>query len=209
MFGIGLVLNMSNTKSNPNVIVVSGVPGTGKSAIAQKLANKLKGKYLELSKEVIKNKLYIQYDSKSLSYVINENATKNYVKKVAEKTKGLLIVDSHYGEIIDDELIIKIFVLRLNPIILYERLIRRGWPLKKVIENVEAEIVGTCLINALELHPKEKVCDINVTNKDADEVVQMLINQIRKPCTNNYTNWLSNKEIMNFINKLLQVGKSD
>ena len=37
MFGIGLVLNMNNTKSNPNVIVVSGVPGTGKSAIAQKM----------------------------------------------------------------------------------------------------------------------------------------------------------------------------
>ncbi|MEM3948357.1 MAG: nucleotide kinase, partial [Zestosphaera sp.] len=60
---------------------------------------------------------------------------------------------------------------RLNPALLYRKLVERGWVKSKVLENVEAELLGVCARNALEEHPESKVCEIDVSDRNLDEVV--------------------------------------
>lgn len=119
-----------------------------------------------------------------------------------------VIVDSHYGEVIPDEFVRTIFVLRLSPIILYERLTSRGWDKEKVKENVEAEILGICTYNALNEHPESKVCEVDVTNKEVDEVVEEIVNVLNnvKKCEV-WVDWLSNEALKDFITRLLSTSQ--
>ncbi|HDN76016.1 MAG TPA: AAA family ATPase [Acidilobales archaeon] len=185
----------------PNIIVISGVPGVGKSAVAKALAKALNGHHVELSKVVIDKGLYLSYDEETLSYIINEEKVKEYVRELSRQHE-LVIIDSHYGEIIDDDLIIKIFVLRMNPLRLIKRLKKRGWPKKKVKENLEAEALGVCLINALESHPEEKVCEIDVTGKSVKEVVDIIIEMLSTSCKPLYIDWFSDPKVVELIARL-------
>lgn len=165
-------------------MVVSGTPGTGKSRIALELVKKLNGLYLNLSEVALRNNFILEKDLKRDSYVIDEDRLKAYLIEVLKSSSGYVVIDSHYGEIVPDEYVERIFVLRLNPRELYLRLKQRGWDELKVKENVEAELLGVCTYNALEEHPQSKVCEVDVTGKGVDEVVHELIDVLegRRPC---------------------------
>jgi adenylate kinase len=117
---------------------------------------------------------------------------------VLEKKRVLVI--GHYSEIVDDDILDKIVVLRLNPMELAQRLLSRGWPTKKVVENVEAELVGVCTNNALSEHPPEKVCEVDVTGKSIDDVVREVFDVVAglRPCRV-YVDWLSNEEVVSYV----------
>ena len=159
-----------------SVIAVSGTPGVGKTAVAKELSHKLNAIYLNLSNVVIEKKLYSEYDSERGTYVIDEEKLRSYIRGMTRQSRKLVIVDSHYGEIVDDDLLIKIFVLRLDPRILLKRLLSRSWPPAKIKENIESEILGICTVNALSEHPESKVCEIDVTGKSVDDVVAEILN---------------------------------
>jgi len=155
------------------VVVVSGVPGTGKSTIAARLSEILGWEKVDLSEASLKHGLVLEEDKERSTYVIDEDAVRTWVRRKA--SEGPLIVDSHYGEIVDDDILMKLFVLRLRPDILLERLLKRGWHPHKVAENVEAELLGVCTANALEEHPREKICEVNTTGKTSDEVTEEIL----------------------------------
>ncbi len=185
-------------------IVISGTPGVGKTAISKRLAELLKATYINLSEAVIRNKLYSDYDSIRASYVIDEVKVKEFMNNFVKNNGGLVIIDSHYGELIDDELLIKIFVLRLKPKELLKRLRSKYGSDIKVYENVEAEILGICTSNALREHPT-KVCEIDVTNKGVDEVVNHIIDVLegKARCIIGI-DWLSDEETTEVINQILR-----
>jgi len=63
-------------------------------------------------------------------------------------------------------------VLRCSPKVLESRLKRKGWPEKKVRENVEAEAVDVILIEALENVPD--VCEIDTTEMTDGQVARAI-----------------------------------
>lgn len=163
------------------VIVLSGVPGVGKSTIAKKLAKKLNADVVHLSKLVINNKLYVSYDKTRETYVIDEEKVSTKIKElIVECRKKYIVIEGHYGELVPKEYIDFFFVLRLNPLILYERLKKRKWPERKVKENVAAEILAVPTINAISVLGEDKVCEINVTGKEIDNVVNEIFNYIKE-----------------------------
>ncbi len=165
-------------------VVVSGTPGTGKSRVALELVRRLNGLYLNLSEIALLNNFIVEKDLKRDSYIVDEEKLKAYLVNVIKSYSGYVIVDSHYGEIVPDEYVEKIFVLRLHPRELYLRLKQRGWDEFKVKENVEAELLSICTYNALEEHPTSKVCEVNVTGRDVDDIVHEIVEVLngRKPC---------------------------
>ncbi|MCD6428338.1 MAG: adenylate kinase family protein [Desulfurococcales archaeon] len=191
-------------KPQESVIAISGTPGVGKTAVAKELARKLNAIYLNLSNVVIEKKLYSEYDAERGTYVVDEEKLKKYIRNLAEQARQLIVIDSHYGEVIDDDLIIKIFVLRLDPRELFKRLKERLWPLPKIIENVESELLGICTANALSEHPSSKVCEVDVTNKSVNAVVREILDILhnRGECRV-YVNWLLDdvlvSEILSFL----------
>lgn len=188
-------------------IVISGTPGVGKTLVATLLASKLGLSYLNLSDLVVRESLYVGVDEARGSFVVDEERLVKKLTELLSESKSDVIIDSHYGEIIPDELVKIIFVLRLNPVILYERLVSRGWSEEKVKENVEAEILGVCTYNAVNEHTESKVCEIDVTSKGVGEVVEeilSILNNIRK--CEVWVDWLSQELPQDFITKLLSTS---
>jgi len=186
-------------------IVISGTPGVGKTKVSLKLASLLNAQYVNLSDFAIERKLYQYFDVEKSSYVIDEESLRREISNVIRSYEGYVIIDSHYGEIVSDNLIEKIFVLRLNPRELLKRLESKGWSKEKVKENVEAEILGICTQNALNEHPKEKVCEIDVTDKSVDDVVKEIISILRgeKSCEVGI-DWLLSTDIGGVLSYILR-----
>jgi len=187
------------------VVVISGTPGVGKTVVALKIAKLLEGIYLNLSEFVINNKLYIYYDEETSSYVIDEVKLKNALNEfIISNCSRFIVIDSHYGEVVDDRFINKIIVLRLNPKELYNRLVSRGWTGRKLRDNVEAELLGVSTMNALEEHGVGRVCEVDTTGRDVDDVVNEIIkivNGIRE-CEVRI-NWLEREDLINELLPLI------
>ncbi len=141
--------------------------------MALELASRLGVTYVNLSDLVIGEGLYIERDVVRDTYVVDEDRLVNRI--VGLLKEGDLIVDSHYGEIVPDYLVRFIFVLRLNPVSLYRKLVERGWGESKILENVEAEMLGVCTYNALSEHPVGKVCEVDVSGKETSDVVNEIV----------------------------------
>ncbi|MEZ0290857.1 MAG: adenylate kinase family protein [Sulfolobales archaeon] len=174
------------------VIGVSGTPGVGKSYVARRLAELLGGVYIDLSQKVVEERLYQSYDSDRESYIADPEKVSEYIRRVCNENRGRhVVVDSHYAEIIDPAVIYRLFVLRTDPRRIAERLCRRGWSHSKIIENLEAEILGVCLYNAVEEQDPFKVCELLV--EDLDRVVERILDILsgREKCEILYIDWLS------------------
>ncbi|RLG78125.1 MAG: adenine methyltransferase [Thermoprotei archaeon] len=192
------------------IIGISGTPSTGKSTVARLLAEKLKALYINLSDLVVRKKLYVEYDEARQSYVIDESRVRDYLANISRG--DLVIVDSHYAEIAPKELVKKVFVLRLHPLILMERLIKRGWPLRKVAENVEAELLGVCTRNAVDELGPELVVEIDVTNKRPEDVVEEILKLLKngKRPQENWIDWtiLLTDEELEKVLEFIELGYS-
>lgn len=174
------------------VIVISGTPGVGKTTVAKELARRLKGKVYTLSDLALEMKTIIGYDEERKSYIIDEEKLVREVLNIISESKSeVVIFEGHYGELVPQEKVEKLIILRLNPIMLKGRLKRKGWSLRKVIENVEAELLGVCTYNALREYPESKVCEVDVTGKSIEEIVNEILEILKGNVKGRgYIDWL-------------------
>ncbi len=190
---------MVGSREAGKVVALSGTPGTGKSLVGRRVSEALGMELVELSDLVIGNRLYAGYDEVRRTFVVDEDRLRDYLRRLVAE-RGRVLVVGHYSEIVDDSMLDKIVVLRLNPAELYERLTERGWPPDKVVENVEAELLGVCTGNALSEHPPEKVCEVDVSGKSVEEASREVVDVIvgSRPCKT-YVDWLSDESLVSFV----------
>ncbi|MEM0066200.1 MAG: adenylate kinase family protein [Sulfolobales archaeon] len=190
---------MVENSGSEKAIAISGTPGTGKSAVGALVSRSLGFWLVELSNYVLENKLYVSYDDERLSFVVDEPKLREHLRRLIAE-RGRVLVVGHYSEIVDDDILDKIIVLRINPMELAERLSRRGWPPKKVFENVEAELIGVCTSNALLEHPPDKVCEVDVTGKSVEDVSKEVIEIVtgKRQCKI-FIDWLSDEAVVNRV----------
>jgi len=182
--------------TSARVVAISGTPGVGKTLVAKHLAEALGAEVVELSELVLREGLYVGYDEKMLSYVIDELRVKEYVRSLAMGGRRIVVV-SHYSEVVDDDILEKLFVIRLNPVELFERLKRRGWPPAKILDNVEAELIGVCTANALAEHPQDKVCEVDASGKPSEEVSREIVEILQgvRECRV-FVDWLARDDVV-------------
>ncbi len=195
---------MAGSSGAGRAIALSGTPGTGKSLIGRRVSRMLDMEVVELSDFVVENRLYVGYDDVRGSFVVDEGRLREHLERLIVE-KGRILVIGHYSEVVPDHLLDKVVVLRLNPAELYKRLTERGWPPEKIVENVEAELLGVCTSNALSEHPSEKVCEVDVSGKSIEEASREVADVIAglKPCKT-YVDWLSDESL---VALLLDLGR--
>lgn len=154
------------------VIVVTGVPGTGKTEIAIAIAKRMKLKYVDVNKVVKDHKLIESYDEERKTNVVDEKKLVKILVEMIKKDKNL-VIDSHLAHEIPSEYVELCVVTKCELKELQKRLKKRGYIPEKVRENMDAEIFDLCLNEAKE--KGHKLLIIDTTGKKADQIVQKLI----------------------------------
>lgn len=207
-------------------IIVSGSPGTGKTALSRKLAEKLDFQYIDVNKVIKKYNISEGYDKKRKSKIIDTNKLNkalikeisnfnkmivneenneqipikknikkdsikkynknNAIKKINiknliinkiinnkikndnyKKIKDGMIIDSHLSHYLPKKYVDLCIITKCSLKAMEKRLKKRRYPIKKIRENLDAEIFDVCLNEAKENNHEVFVVDTSKGIKTA------------------------------------------
>lgn len=159
-------------KTARQAIIVTGTPGTGKTTFGKKLAKEIGAEYVALTQFVSERKLYTGFDRERRSRVVNLARVHASMSRLLLQTRRLTIVDTHIPEgIIPKDLVKLVFVLRCHPKILERRLSKKKWKQSKIRENVLAEMLDVCLINAVKGFGLSRVVQLDTSHISVNKCV--------------------------------------
>ena len=145
-------------------IAITGTPGVGKTRVAHELSTVLGFTHVCIAE--IAKKVGAIVGKEEESFVVDTDALSQELKEMDD-----IIIDSHFAEMFDADFV---FVLRCEPLVLRERLRGRGYSEEKIKENIMAEMLDYCLVNALEYNPPEKIFEIH--ENAAEEILKIVEN---------------------------------
>jgi len=182
---------------NKRVILITGTPCVGKTTITKQLATKIDATYINLTEYAKTFDLAIGEDLERKTTIIDEEKMRNYLAETIKKIEKInIIIDGHYAAAVTPtNLVTNVFVLRRNPKELKQFMLKSGFSDTKLWENLSAEILDTCLIEALQTQPN-KVCELDATGKTIDEIVKEIIQFLEKgkKCCVGIVDWLESLE---------------
>ena len=155
-----------------NAIVITGTPGTGKSSVAEIVAEKMGAKLFSLNIVAAESGALCAKDSATDSRLVRTSVLRKALSKVLGEVDGEAVVEGHFGELVPKAHVSMAIVLRSNPFTLKERLSKRGYSVEKVNENVEAELLDSCLIAAVESFGDGSVREIDTTELTPEEAAE-------------------------------------
>ena len=175
------------------VLLITGTPCTGKTTTAKRLAAKLNADYINLTEFAKTYNLALGEDKERQTTIIDEEAMQQKLKEtISASANGNIIIDGHYAAAVTPpNLVSNVFVLRRNPKELKEFMLKCGFNDAKLYENLSAEIIDSCLIEAMQTQ-SGKVCELDVTGKTVDENVAEILDVLdkRKKCFVGIVDWL-------------------
>ena len=181
----------------PRVLVVTGTPGVGKTRISKVLAERLEGLYISLTDIVKRENLCLYVDSERDTVVADLRVLSERVSEIISESSCDVVVDGHYAsEVVSSEVVSYAFVLRIEPDKLRFRLQERGYSEGKILENLASEVLDVCLFDAVACYGVEKVDEIEVTDKNVDEVIDEILGVIngRTKAKSGKVDWLGKLE---------------
>jgi adenylate kinase len=157
-------------------VALTGTPGTGKSAVATLLQKKgyTVVRLHELAKQ---NRCINGIDKKRNSQLIDMDKLHKYIKKNFT-TNNLVFFEGHVAHLL--KTMEKVIILRCHPKELNKRLMKKKWNNQKIQENIDAEIIDVILCEAVELHLKKNIFEIDTTKKTIEEVVVSILKIAKK-----------------------------
>lgn len=146
----------------PNILV-TGTPGVGKTFIAMRLAKLFGLRYVSINDLVIDAALYLDYDDERDTYIVDLDRASKYIRE-SLGWDGL-VLEGHVAHlIVPEEYVDLCIVVRLNPYILYPRLMNRGYGVEKALENVQTEILDVIYQEVLSRYGSNIVLNIDVSH---------------------------------------------
>ncbi|MBR9676833.1 AAA family ATPase [Candidatus Woesearchaeota archaeon] len=127
------------------VVVVTGVPATGKTTLAKKLAIALSFEYVDGN--AIAKTVSDGYDKIRDCEIIDVKKLNVEFEKIIKEKKSV-VIDSHLAHELPAKIIDFCIVCKTNLKTLKERLKTRGYSKEKIRENLDAEIFDTVFVEA-------------------------------------------------------------
>jgi adenylate kinase len=137
------------------------------------------------------------FDPERDTLIADEPRVSERVSQIIGRSEGYVIVDGHIAiDLVDSERVLLVLVLRRNPDELREVLKKRGFKESKVAENVAAEVLDVCLVDAVEAYGQNQTCEVDVSGRTIADVVDEILNIIggRKKCRIGVVDWLTKLE---------------
>ncbi|AGO13483.1 AaceriACL150Wp [[Ashbya] aceris (nom. inval.)] len=159
---------MQQTRYRPNILV-SGTPGCGKSTTCELLLRHLSDyQYFNISDFAREHRCYDGYDEARKSHIVDEDRLLDELEPLLRR--GGALVDWHVNDIFPERLIDLVVVLRCDNAVLHDRLQKRGYHSSKIEENIDAEIMGVVLQDALDSYVREIVVELQ--SNDTEQMQQ-------------------------------------
>ncbi len=188
-----------------NTVVITGTPGVGKTSAAKKVSEMRGWGLLELGALAQVGAIGGK-DAERGALIIEPRRLKAAIRKALKVEGGEFVAEGHYGDMVPKEFVKKAIVIRLDPFELEARLKARGYPEKKVKENVQAEILDSCLISAVEAFGEEKVVEIDSTGIGEVPLAELVSEAVDGAAGSppGGINWIAKLEKDGKLSKLLQ-----
>ena len=164
------------------IIVISGTPGTGKSSISKKIEKLVKCETISLNDLVLIENFNVKYDAKRKTQVIDTERLLPYlidlIERLKEENLDYLIIEGHFSDILPEAYIDYAIILRCDPDVLSARLKERNYSDEKIIENLQAEILGNCANYFIQKNLKSSIYEIDTTYLTIESIAKIVINDI-------------------------------
>lgn len=191
------------------VILVTGTPCVGKTSVARLLASKLNAFYVNLTELALRENLILGKDEERGSLIVDENRMRRKTREIVENCdKSEVIVDGHYAvSVVPKELTTHVFVLRRDPVELRKFMEQCGFSKCKLWENLASEILDVCLCDALNVYEHERVCELDVSRKSVEEIVDEVLDVLNgsKECRAGAVDWLGKLESEGLLEEFLRI----
>ncbi len=188
----------------PKLIIVAGTPGVGKSTLSRALARRLGTQFIDLGELVKTEGLHVGFDRSRGTFVIDEKRVRQHLA-VKLSSGGRVVVASHaVGRIVPRGADSLAIVLRVDPVLLFRRLLRKGWTKRKIWENVESELLDVCYFDAAQTLGTERVFELDTGTSSRSRVLQEALQILRgKKGQRPRVDWLSKYDPIVLERKLI------
>jgi adenylate kinase len=189
------------------VFIITGASGVGKTTVGALLASKLGGVHIDIGQLVVKEQLVVGKDATRGTLIADMEKASKSVMEIVAKKEGDVVLDGHYAVfVVPPESVSRVFVLRRSPEELKSILEARGWNGMKLWENLACEVLDVCLTDAISACGENRVCEIDVTEKIAENVVAEILQILKdeRKCFVGVVDWLTFLEMQGRLDEFLK-----
>jgi adenylate kinase len=155
------------------VIGIAGTPGTGKKSVAPLVASMLGVAPLNLPP--------LPPNAASATVTGETEIDTAKARRDIQRLRPHDVVA--YGHllpyILPPVMVSHVVVLRCEPMVLRKRLSNRGYPSRKIIDNVEAELIGVIASDAMDAFGRGKTVEFDTTTSSAAHAAGAIVRLIR------------------------------
>ncbi|TFG32032.1 nucleotide kinase [Candidatus Thorarchaeota archaeon] len=175
-------------------ILIGGTPGTGKTKVAKVLGSRLSVDVIALGELADESGCISAQDKARDTGIIDEDCLVDALVDLVDDKSEQFVIEGHYIDLVPSSAVQWVFILRTHPEVLVGRLTSRGYSTEKVNENVEAEVLGVCQMDALDAFGEERVLEIDTSELTPTDVATMIEQMIRDEATPTRIDWMMTLE---------------
>ena len=175
-------------------ILIGGTPGTGKTMVAKVLGSRLSVEVIALGELADKSGCISAQDKARNTGIIDEDCLVETIIKLVDDKKERFVIEGHYIDLVPSSAVQWVFILRTHPETLVGRLTSRGYKDEKVNENVEAEVLGVCQLDALDAFGEERVLEIDTSEMTPPDVASLIEQMIADEAAPIRIDWMVSLE---------------